>query len=74
LLIKPVHLQPVLPLRFFATSASSGCTSAGWWFCSIEKYRRCKLSASLYGVKRIALRQQVARNGDRFPEDFMSEV
>jgi len=27
--------------------------------------------ASLYGVKTIALRQQVRRNLDRFPEDFM---
>ena len=27
--------------------------------------------AELYGVKAIALRQQVARNRDRFPADFM---
>jgi len=27
--------------------------------------------ATLYGVKNIALRQQVRRNLDRFPEDFM---
>ncbi len=27
--------------------------------------------ATLYGVKTIALRQQVRRNLDRFPEDFM---
>jgi hypothetical protein len=27
--------------------------------------------AELYGVKSIALRQQVKRNNDRFPEDFM---
>ena len=27
--------------------------------------------AELYGVKAIALRQQVSRNKDRFPPDFM---
>ncbi|MDE2313174.1 MAG: ORF6N domain-containing protein [Elusimicrobia bacterium] len=27
--------------------------------------------AELYGVKSIALRQQIRRNSERFPEDFM---
>jgi len=30
--------------------------------------------AELYGVKPIALRQQVKRNPDRFPEDFMFQL
>ncbi len=30
--------------------------------------------AELYGVKTIALRQQVKRNQDRFPEDFMFQL
>jgi hypothetical protein len=30
--------------------------------------------AILYGVKPIALRQQVKRNSDRFPEDFMFQL
>ena len=30
--------------------------------------------ALLYGVKTIALRQQVKRNMDRFPEDFMFQL
>ncbi len=30
--------------------------------------------AELYGVKAIALRQQVKRNIDRFPEDFMFKI
>ena len=30
--------------------------------------------ASLYGVKPIALRQQVKRNADRFPPDFMYQL
>ena len=30
--------------------------------------------AMLYGVKPIALRQQVKRNGERFPEDFMFQL
>lgn len=30
--------------------------------------------AALYGVKPIALRQQVKRNKDRFPEDFMFQL
>ena len=30
--------------------------------------------AELYGVKAIALRQQVKRNHDRFPEDFMFQL
>ena len=30
--------------------------------------------ALLYGVKSIALRQQVRRNMDRFPEDFMFQL
>ncbi len=30
--------------------------------------------ASLYGVKSIALRQQVKRNRNRFPEDFMFQL
>lgn len=30
--------------------------------------------AELYGVKPIALRQQVKRNKDRFPEDFMLKL
>ena len=30
--------------------------------------------AELYGVKPIALRQQVQRNRDRFPEDFMFQL
>ena len=30
--------------------------------------------AALYGVKTIALRQQVKRNKDRFPSDFMFQV
>ncbi len=30
--------------------------------------------AGLYGVKPIALRQQVKRNGERFPEDFMFQL
>lgn len=30
--------------------------------------------AFLYGVKSIALRQQVKRNKDRFPEDFMFQL
>lgn len=30
--------------------------------------------ALLYGVKAIALRQQVARNRDRFPQDFMFQL
>lgn len=30
--------------------------------------------AQLYGVKAIALRQQVKRNKERFPEDFMFQV
>ncbi len=30
--------------------------------------------AELYGVKPIALRQQVKRNQDRFPEDFMFQL
>jgi hypothetical protein len=30
--------------------------------------------AYLYGVKPIALRQQVKRNADRFPEDFMFQL
>jgi hypothetical protein len=30
--------------------------------------------ADLYGVKPIALRQQVKRNRERFPEDFMFQI
>jgi hypothetical protein len=30
--------------------------------------------ADLYGVKAIALRQQVKRNAERFPEDFMFQL
>ena len=30
--------------------------------------------AGLYGVKAIALRQQVKRNRDRFPDDFMFQL
>ena len=30
--------------------------------------------AALYGVKPIALRQQVKRNADRFPDDFMFQL
>lgn len=30
--------------------------------------------ADLYGVKTIALRQQVSRNSDRFPDDFMFQI
>jgi hypothetical protein len=30
--------------------------------------------ADLYGVKAIALRQQVKRNIDRFPDDFMFQL
>ncbi len=30
--------------------------------------------ATLYGVKTIALRQQVSRNKERFPEDFMLQL
>jgi len=30
--------------------------------------------AALYGVKPIALRQQVRRNSERFPEDFMMQL
>ena len=30
--------------------------------------------AELYGVKSIALRQQVKRNRERFPEDFMFQL
>ncbi len=30
--------------------------------------------ASLYGIKPIALRQQVKRNKDRFPPDFMFQL
>ncbi|MDP2922413.1 MAG: ORF6N domain-containing protein [Candidatus Omnitrophota bacterium] len=30
--------------------------------------------AKLYGVKAIALRQQVKRNRERFPEDFMFQL
>src|SRR5580698_3386455 len=30
--------------------------------------------AELYGVKAIALRQQVKRNRDRFPEDFIFQL
>ncbi len=30
--------------------------------------------ADLYGVKPIALRQQVKRNPERFPEDFMFQL
>ncbi|QDV81264.1 ORF6N domain-containing protein [Planctomycetes bacterium TBK1r] len=30
--------------------------------------------ADLYGVKTIALRQQVSRNIDRFPDDFMFQI
>lgn len=30
--------------------------------------------AALYGVKAIALRQQVKRNADRFPKDFMFQI
>lgn len=30
--------------------------------------------AALYGVKPIALRQQVKRNKNRFPEDFMFQL
>lgn len=30
--------------------------------------------AELYGVKAIALRQQVSRNAERFPDDFMFQL
>jgi hypothetical protein len=57
-----IHLLPTQPVESFLRGLRS------------KKTILDRDLATLYGVKPIALRQQVKRNIERFPEDFMFQL